>query len=46
MVHIVKLIFVGWLELNLVTESASVSVDGRVRSHDEKESFVQTASLS
>ena len=31
--------FVGWLQLNVVTASASGSVDGRVRGHDEKGSF-------
>ena len=36
MVYIVKFIFAGWLQLNLITESASGSVDGRVRGHDEK----------
>ena len=36
MVYIVKFILVGWLQLNFVTKSASRSVDGRVRGHDEK----------
>ena len=36
MVYMTKFIFVGWLQLNLVTEFASGSVDGRVRGHDEK----------
>ena len=36
MVYIVKFIVVSWLQLNLGTESASGSVDGRVRGHDEK----------
>ena len=39
MVYSVKFIFVGWLQLNLVTESASGSVDGRVRGQDEKGSI-------
>ena len=34
MVYIVKFIFAGWLQLNLITESASGSVDGRVRGHE------------
>ena len=34
MVHIVKFIFIGWLQSNLVTEPASGSVDGRVRGHE------------
>ena len=38
-VYSVKFIFVGWLQLNLVTESASGSVDGRVRGHDDKGRF-------
>ena len=38
MVYIVKFTFVDWLQLNLVTESASGSVDGRVRGHDGKRS--------
>ena len=36
MVYSVKFNFVGWLQLNLDTEFASGSVDGRVRGHDEK----------
>ena len=39
MVYTVKFNFSGWLQLNLVTESASGSVDGRVRGHDEKGSI-------
>ena len=38
-VYSVKVILVGWLQLNVVTASASGSVDGRVRGHDEKGSF-------
>jgi hypothetical protein len=44
MVCIVKFKVIGRLKLNLINESASGSVDGRVRGHDETGEFIQTAS--
>ena len=40
MVYIIKFIFIGWLQLNLVTES----VDDRLRGHDVVDGSLHPAS--